>query len=44
LALSHQHIKLLSLFEFPNGIMYHHDLAYMKRLADKEVEPYHFHM
>jgi len=44
LALSHPHIKLLSLFEFPNGIMYHHDLAYMKRLADKEVEPYHFHM
>ena len=34
---------LNSLF-LPSGIMYHHDLEYMKKLEEKEVDPYHFHM
>jgi hypothetical protein len=36
--------KLLSLEEFPTGILYHHDLGYMKKLADHEVHPYNYHM
>ncbi len=44
LALSARNTKMLSLDEFPNGIMYHHDLNYMKKLKMKQVDPYHFHM
>ena len=36
--------QVLSLEQFPNGILYHHDRSYMKRLYDKKVQPYHFHM
>eukprot|EP01034_Spumella_vulgaris_P027690 gene27690-34452_t len=36
--------KILSLIEFPTGIMYHHNRAYMKSLRDKEIHPYGFHM
>jgi hypothetical protein len=36
--------QVLSLEEFPNGILYHHDRGYMKRLYEKQVAPYHFHM
>ena len=35
---------LLSLEEFPNGYLYHHNRAYMKRLEIGEVHPYFFHM
>ena len=44
LAISHQHVMILPLYEFPTGILYHHDLAYMRRLAKKQENPYHFHM
>jgi hypothetical protein len=44
LAISHKHVMILPIYDFPTGILYHHDRAYMKRLADKRVDPYHFHM
>lgn len=44
LSLTHRHTKILPLRDFPNGIMYHHDKAYMKKLKQKEVSPFHFHM
>lgn len=44
LALGHQHTKILSLEEFPTGIMYHHNRDYMKRMRNKEVQPFCFHM
>ena len=43
-GLSARHTKMLSLEDFPNGIMYHHDRRYMKRLREKEADPYNFHM
>jgi len=43
-AMSASRSKLLSLEEFPTGILYHHDLGYMKKLADHEVHPYNYHM
>ena len=46
--LSVQNIKFIKFltydYESPSGIMYHHDLEYMRKLDQKEVEPYHFHM
>jgi hypothetical protein len=44
LAINFGLIKLLSLEEFPTGIMYHHNHDYMRKLAKHEVDPYHFHM
>ncbi len=44
LGLNHRHAVILDLKEFPNGIMYHHDKRYMRRLDKKEVSPYGFHM
>ena len=44
LALSDHSTKILSLDDFPTGIMYHHNRDYMKRLKNKEVDPYGFHM
>lgn len=44
LALSARHIKLLSLSEFPTGIMYHHHQGYMRQLKQGKVHPYNFHM
>eukprot|EP01033_Poteriospumella_lacustris_P013982 gene13982-9986_t len=38
------HSKILPLGDFPTGIMYHHHRGYMKRLAEKKVHPYNFHM
>jgi hypothetical protein len=38
------HSKILSLGDFPTGIMYHHHRGYMKRLMEKKVSPYNFHM
>ena len=43
-GLGPQNAQILALEDFPNGILYHHDRAYMKRLRDKKVHPYHFHM
>jgi hypothetical protein len=43
-SITAQHIKLLDLVDFPGGIMYHHDYEYMKRLKNKAVQPYGFHM
>lgn len=36
--------RLLSLHEFSNGAMYHHDKGFMKAIARKEKHPYIFHM
>lgn len=44
LALNFEHVKLLSLEDFPTGIMYHHHRAFMQQLRKKEVQPYNFHM
>jgi hypothetical protein len=44
LAINFGLIKLLSLEEFPTGIMYHHQKQYMNKLKNKKVFPYHFHM
>jgi hypothetical protein len=43
-SLTAQHMQLLPLPPFPGGIMYHHDIEYMKRLKRKEEHPYGFHM
>ena len=43
-ALGPQNAQVLSLDDFPNGILYHHNRDYMKRLREKKVDPYHFHM
>lgn len=44
LSISHRHTKILSLEEFPTGILYHHNREYMKKLRNKEIHPYGFHM
>jgi hypothetical protein len=44
LALSHRNAKLLPMPDFPTGYQFHHEPRYMKKLYDKEVEPYNFHM
>lgn len=44
LALSQHTTKILPLDEFPTGIMYHHNRDYMKRMREKKVDPYGFHM
>ena len=44
IGLSHKHIKILSTDIFPNGYQYHHERSYMKRLREKQVNPYNFHM
>lgn len=44
LALNFEHVKLISLEDFPTGIMYHHHRSYMQQLRRKEVSPYNFHM
>ena len=44
IGLSHKHIKILSTDIFPNGYQYHHERSYMKRLREKLVSPYNFHM
>jgi hypothetical protein len=44
LSISHQHVKILPMEDFPNGILYHHNPAYMKQMRAKEVAPYIFHM
>jgi hypothetical protein len=36
--------KLIPLEQLPNGILYHHDRMYMKKLRDRQVSPYGFHM
>ena len=35
---------LLPLEDFPNGYLYHHGRTYMKKLKDKKVHPYFYHM
>ena len=44
LSLAAPNTQILKPYSFPNGILYHHDKAFMKRLADKQEDPYHFHM
>lgn len=44
LAINHRHTKILTLEEFPTGIMYWHNSEYMDKLFRKEVNPYGFHM
>jgi hypothetical protein len=44
LALGHQHAVILPIYQFPTGILYHHDRKFMRRLKRKEEDPYGFHM
>ena len=44
LGLGAQYTQMLPLYEFPNGILYHHNKKYMKQLYSQQVDPYHFHM
>ncbi len=43
-SISASHTKILSLTDFPTGIMYHHNRVYMQSLRDKQVDPFNFHM
>lgn len=36
--------KIIPLDELPNGILYHHDRAFMNRMFRREISPYGFHM
>lgn len=36
--------KIIPLDDLPNGILYHHDLDFMKRMFQKKISPYGFHM
>eukprot|EP00605_Chrysophyceae_sp_TOSAG23-4_P001317 GSChrysophyteH1.ASY1.ANO1.1432.1 assembled CDS len=36
--------QILPPFQFPNGILYHHNKKYMQRMEKHEEDPYHFHM
>lgn len=36
--------RILSLYDFPNGRVYHHDRPYMMSLRDGNEQPYNFHM
>eukprot|EP01038_Epipyxis_sp_PR26KG_P013922 gene13922-18671_t len=44
LALGINQAKILSLSDFPNGILYHHDNGYMQEFKTGKVHPYGFHM
>lgn len=44
LAIGQNNVKILTLEEFPTGIMYHHNAAYMDKLRNHEINPYGFHM
>jgi len=44
LGLGAAYTQMLPLYDFPNGILYHHNKQYMKRLEEKKEDPYHFHM
>jgi hypothetical protein len=44
LGTSHRNTKLLDIYEFPTGVLYHHDRPYMKLLRNKQIFPYGFHM
>ena len=44
MSLTHRHVKILPMDDFPNGILYHHNPAYMKKMRAKTVDPYMFHM
>lgn len=44
LAMAPAQVTLLSLWDFPTGMLYHHNPKFMKKLANQEVHPYHFHM
>ena len=44
LAIDYTKIKILPLKDFPNGILYHHDRPYMRKLKSDKVHPYGYHM
>lgn len=44
LSLTAERVAILPLEVFPGGVHYHHDQAYMRRLAQKKEHPYVFHM
>ena len=44
LGLGAAYTQILKLYEFPNGILYHHDKKYMDRMNHNQEDPYHFHM
>ncbi len=44
LGLGAAYTKILSLQDYPNGILYHHNQSYMNMLFNQQIDPYHFHM
>lgn len=44
LSLSHSQLKILPIDDFPTGMLYHHDKAYMDKLYGHQIRPYGFHM
>jgi hypothetical protein len=44
ISLGHRNVKILPMDDFPNGILYHHDPNFLKRMRSKEIVPYMFHM
>ena len=36
--------KLLSLYDFPTGVVYHHDKKYMEKIIAGKSQAHHFHM
>jgi hypothetical protein len=44
LGLGSAYTQILPPFQFPNGILYHHNKQFMDRLNKKKEDPYHFHM
>jgi hypothetical protein len=44
ITLSYRNAKILPMEDFPTGMYYHHNRTYMKRLVEKQVQPYGFHM
>jgi hypothetical protein len=44
LSLAAPNTQILRMYDFPNGILYHHDQKYMKSMKNQKEDPYHFHM
>ncbi len=36
--------RFMSLHQFPSGVKYHHDKAYMAKITSRAIVPYIFHM
>ena len=44
LGLTYFHVKILSMYDFPGGMFYHHNKKFMAKLTSHQLVPYHFHM